>query len=395
MSHLEPEWQDLPYGDGDPYRQVDDVYRGISMAPLPPGDCESGTDFVLGGMSLMPPEPHSTFKGFTDVDACYHEPDNFLKGICMGGGPDDELPMALPMPSCLDGFGAFDIPAKGLWMLDAANDHCTDAPPPSFEQFTESHHPPNLPTDNFFKLQTTTIHLATTAPFQLGNRLLEFFGGESALAVKSSIVKVRHEKFAIKADVFHGGFKCTVKARVYQEECAKYAIELQKRSGDCVAFNKTYQSAARYLESHFPADETNVVSELPRLEVEGLPQQEGENGTQSFRPFLDMADLDDQPALQAEAAVALAGAAMQDHLVASLYTDEVLETLKKLLNADCIDICYPGACMLSSLARHPEAVPRVQQNEALVQIIHKKMESQATSALVQNELAHTWGNLCG
>lgn len=364
----------MSYGGADPYPHTDDVYRNVTIAPPPAENCYLEPDQDLHSMPVPPTDPYPNLKSFTYDGLFYHEPDDFIRGTSTGGGTAAELfNVPIATHGYLDNIGA----------LSATKSYNSNQP--QCEKFTNAHHPPNLPSDNFFKLHKTTFHVTNTTPFQLGNHLLKFFSGESHSPVSSSIIKVNHKKFSIKADDFIGSWKCTLKVRVYQEECAKYAIEFQRRSGDCVAFNKVYQQAAKFFQLHF-ATKVDFAEGTP----EEFPKKQFKNEIQHLPPLIDMAGRVDQPSLQAEAAMALAHIAMQDELATSLCTLETFGVSKMLMHTDCIDIGYPIACMLSSLAQLPEAVPWFQKDDVLLQIIQKKMESQATSALVRQQLAQVW-----
>jgi len=103
-----------------------------------------------------------------------------------------------------------------------------------------------------------------------------------------------------------------------------------------------------------------------------------------------MASLSAQPLLQAEAVLALADAAKDDRVAAFLCTFHGFEaTALKLLESDRMDISYPTARLLHTLAKCPEAEAAF-ANSAIKPIIQKKMQSQATSKHVQHLLVQAF-----
>merc|ERR1712241_559395 len=84
---------------------------------------------------------------------------------------------------------------------------------PRPEQFKESDSPPQKPCDPFFKLELTTMYVSSSKSYDIGNKLLDFL----ATDVVSSVTKLTHKKFAIKAQVFVGSVMCAIKIRVYDE----------------------------------------------------------------------------------------------------------------------------------------------------------------------------------
>lgn len=242
------EWQG-PAFFGDFYRETDNVCRGVT---LPQGD-------VPGAIP---------FKDFGDGDF-YREPDRAGFGLSSD--------MGFSSSTLLENVG-----------INTETFMPTDFPPPS-------------PTDSFFKLEMTTLYVASSMPCEIGNHLLDFLGTE----VVSTITKMRRAKFSIKADVFVDSMMCSLKIRVYSQESGQFAIEFQRRSGDTISFNVTFQKLAAYLKLRL-----SMLSNAPDAPVvlfhsEPLPLSQGTMSDTHFAPLFDLAGLVGSPGLQAEAAACL------------------------------------------------------------------------------------------
>mmetsp|Transcript_7091 Transcript_7091/g.22148 ORF Transcript_7091/g.22148 Transcript_7091/m.22148 type:complete len:437 (-) Transcript_7091:14-1324(-) len=352
-------WRHSTSFSGDFYREPDNVVRGVSMAQAPldvPGT--------------------SSFKGFVDGDF-YREPDDILKGMSMSADGETSLyPGSLDFPECLGKVP--DCLSKIESSFSITNEQISYILPCA-ERFLETDTPPSAPSDPFFNFEITTVYVSSTRPYDIGNALLDFLG----MKVVSSITKISRKKFTIKADVFVENVMCTLKIRVYHQEQGTYAIEFQRRSGDCVTFNTAYQQATKYLLPRFTA-----VKNVPEATTYPFPRcKAGKNLLEGeILPLLDMAGLIDLPSLQAESATALADMAQDNQAVATLCNTRAFEEFKKLLQTDQTDVAYPTARMLLLLAQCPEAVPCF-ADEALLSMMLDKVQSKATSALVQHQLA--------
>mmetsp|Transcript_111977 Transcript_111977/g.311776 ORF Transcript_111977/g.311776 Transcript_111977/m.311776 type:complete len:443 (+) Transcript_111977:90-1418(+) len=355
-------WRNPTTFSGDFYREPDNVVRGMSLAQASLG--------VSGA---------SSFKGVLGGDF-YSEPDDVFRGISMRADAHAGLLRGSPgfheslnmLPECL---GKLE---PGLSCKAQHQSGCVFS---GVERFTEGDVPPSVPADPFFKLEVTTIHVSSSTPWDIGNNLLDFLNTK----VVSSITKVSTLKFAIKADVLAESSSCALKVRTYREERERYAVEFQRRSGDSVTFNQTFQQARKFLSPHFtPVTIMPAVSrdfDHPQLKRPVVKETEGE-----ITPLLDMAGLVDLPLLQAECAVALAQVAQDTRVAASLCTSHAFEEFKKLLQTNQTEVAYPTARMLLLLAQCPEAVPRF-ADEALLSLLLGKVQSKTTSALVQQQLA--------
>lgn len=339
---------------GDFYREPDNVYRGLSLSQA----------------SLEAPRL-SPFNGLTgDFSDFYCEPDEVLKGISVS--PDAQ--------SSLLG-GSLDLLKKGFSSKASECPSKASAALAGDERFTEAHCPPDTPNDPFFKLEVTTLTLSSRTPWEIGNDLLDFL----KTRVVSSITKVNRHKFTVKADVFVEASMCALKARIYHGEHATYVVEFQRRSGDAVTFNRVFQQATDFMSPRFvPVKATFEANpNLDCQEMLRLPMTETKG---ELAPLLDMAGLLDLPTLQAECAAALAEMAQDARMASRLCTRRTFEEFKKLLQADQTDVAYPTARMLLFLAQCPEAVPCF-TDRGLLSMMLDKVQSTATSALVQRQLA--------
>mmetsp|Transcript_35818 Transcript_35818/g.83317 ORF Transcript_35818/g.83317 Transcript_35818/m.83317 type:complete len:442 (+) Transcript_35818:93-1418(+) len=357
-------WRD-PTALGDYYREPDNVMRGMSLSQA----------------SLDVPG-RSPFKGLGGDFFC--EPDNVLKGMQIAAearssllhrGPL-ELQECLKMPDRSRRPDEGKVPDLGMTPERLGKARSLS----STERFLEGDVPPSTPSDPYFKFEATTVHMSSSQPWDIGNNLLDFLISK----LVASITKVSRAKFAIKADLFVECSMCTVKVRTYKEGLDRYAVEFQRRSGDCVTFNKAFQQATKFLVPRFTPvrsvpeasrDFDSAFARFLRTENEG-----------DVTPLLDMAGLVDLPALQAECAAALEDMAQDPRAAAALCSDRAFEEFKKLLQNNQTEVAYPTARMLLFLAQCPEAVPRF-TDQTLLSMMLDKVQSAATSALVQQQLA--------
>jgi len=361
--------------DGDYYREPDNTVRGFSMA---------SADMTH----------HTTLKGFTG----YEEDVEVSRGITMGmgaGGSTDPFQHQeeFVYPEFLSQIGEkqdFEGPSFNPCTVFA-----DEAPP----KFTDEHVPPEVPKDPFYQLAITTFYVMLAAhmtPATIGNLILKFLHNE----VNSSISKVRASKFWIKADVFvkSDGFvryvMSTVKVRVYRAVDGTYAVEFMRRGGCSVVFHSVFQQAL----SHFK-ENMRVVGEVgdmtpppPQLGfgVLPLPSLGPDNPfapETNLEPILDMAAMTSQPAIQAEAAVALVEIAEQDvSRAASLCTEEVFQAVQHLLQCDLTEASFPTARLLRQLSHCDEAKAFFADTKLLDDLI-RKVQATLRCALVSGEFA--------
>jgi hypothetical protein len=254
------------------------------------------------------------------------------------------------------------------------------------ERFQMGDVPPDPPTDCFFKFEATTQYLTSVAPFEIGNFLLDFFNKK----VDAVITKVRRPKFAIKVDVFSDTVMCTTKVRVYSQGSGRFAIEFQRRSGDTISFNATYQQVCRYLQQRLnmeaPEDEPlfNFVPLPIPDDALGVAISEAE-----ILPLLDMTSLVGAPWLQAEAAASLSKMAAESNPV--LWSPRVFQGIEELLQVISTDVSYPTACLIEHLSQQAGAVPRF-ASEGFLPAVLDKATSPQSHPQVRNKLARALRN---
>lgn len=121
----------------------------------------------------------------------------------------------------------------------------------SGQRFQRTDVPRTLSLEAASCLSPTTIHISGSPPSEIGNALLELLQGSA------HVCKVRRDKFSIKASICVDGLQCEIKLRFYNH-CGICTVELQRYSGDGVAFWRFYCQANAYLKS-FGGCVSNVV----------------------------------------------------------------------------------------------------------------------------------------
>jgi len=392
-------WDDQPKLSGDFYGQPDDVTRGLSMAiahadfyglpddvtrgvpmAIAPADFHCLPDDVTRGVS-MPCAPYDMLGGLE-----FYGKEDAFPGIPRDiGDPDFCYQDPLDMRQCLGGLpqGLDDNMVDGT-----VTDHLGSAGTVGtavLQRFTEANRPPSVPSHTGFQLTATTLRVhSTVEPFEIGNAVSDFLSTQ----VKSSISKVRIEKFAIKAEVFIDNASCVLKVRCYYGACAAtYFVEFQRRKGDCVAFSKAYQKAAEYLSSRLPV--FPAVAAVPVLPKACPPERGlGAAYTEGIAPLLDLANDASHPTLQEEGAASLSDFAQNTQDAGLLCNESAFDGFKTRLHSTQDSIAYYTACTLSALAQRPEAASCF-ADHGILPIIADKIRSTATSEIVQHELAQT------
>jgi hypothetical protein len=111
--------------------------------------------------------------------------------------------------------------------------------------FLERDQAPVVPEDPCFALELTTITSLKMSAAQAANSVLHFLNE----AVTSRITKVSWRKFTIKAEIVIDNMNCEVKARVYTQASGNPCVEMQRRNGDTIAFNRFYQCLSQHMKS--------------------------------------------------------------------------------------------------------------------------------------------------
>jgi hypothetical protein len=204
------------------------------------------------------------------------------------------------------------------------------------------------------------------------NCLLDFFEREMI----AEVTKVCKAKFAVKVDVFDRGTACSLKFRMYKQQSGELVVEFQRRSGDIVAFHNIVRQAC--LKSDLTCTKTpvNVTS--------SSNQSKGPKLIAEYAPLVEMLSLVDAPQLQAEAAASLATVASQD-LIVDDSASQLLKNLSDLLQIDRIDVAYPTACLLSSLADCAGARTLL-MNSGLLSAMEEQILSAQKTELVKQQL---------
>jgi len=258
-------------------------------------------------------------------------------------------------------------------------------------RFTEVELPPALPVQDI--LAATTLYIWDDQPCNTVNQVLSFLECQASASLK----KINRKKYAVSADIFHEARLLNIKIRCYMvvpkkadNQCC-VALEVQRRSGDIVAFNHSYHMMADYLKLHVATvenmpDTTNTGIAFPPLPTIDEPD------LSCLQPLIDMANATDAPELQAEAAIAFRELAKNHENVSSLCSDRTLGCLKKLLDHNRVDIAFPAAQVVRILATIPDVASCLCDEEFMASVVQQVNSTSATS-LVKRELMHTMGAL--
>lgn len=178
-----------------------------------------------------------------------------MDSYCVGGAVSS-LTLARSYEPCLgmllmgDPYPQVDLVCRGVSLSAAVWASSGDAlekldVEPYTKAFALGDVPPCLPQDSFFQLPSTTLFVRGISASRLGNDLLSFLRG----AFAATAVKLRRHKFTIKADVSISGTPCIVKLRVYRTSDEAFAVAVERRAGDAVAFAVLFASMYRHFES--------------------------------------------------------------------------------------------------------------------------------------------------
>lgn len=359
------EWKS-PSFSGDFYREVDNVCRGVTM---PPADVHGSASF-----------PGTFGKDFAPLDGdFYREPDDILKGMTLSGG-GFQAEQAFPQ---FEKGGFLEPPPFGNELLSKHVGYSSTLDSKvSTERFEQGDIPPAAPTDPFFKLEVTTLYATSPVPHEIGNNLLNFLSDQ----VVSTVMKVRRQKYSIKADVFVDGMMCTLKIRVYSQDPGQFAIEFQRRTGDALCFNGTFQKATAYLGSQGvnlrDSQAAPVLLSFQPFQVPPLADQTIEEA--DLLPLLEMASLRDATWLQAESATSLGKIAAEGK--PAVRTTRVFQAIGELMQTSSSDVAYPTACLVAHLAQQSEAAPLFASHGIWPRMLDK-VRSQETDVKTRRQFA--------
>jgi len=308
----------------------------------------------------------------------YREPDDVVRGVS------------------LDSF-AFDFDSydnhSAQWESLKVIDESTRSSPSLHAQAYRFHalqEGRSVPDDPFFLLEKTTQYLAEVSPATAGNHMLGFL----EQSIPSSITKVNDKKITIKAETFHAGHACLIKVYIYRQQSG-CAVEFQRRSGDAIAFLRTYEKAADYLSEHTGSQGClpSPVHCEPSLASSSAPAQpsapqmplpvEFSEGT---AVLLQLAQ--EAPHLQEEIASSILGIVDEEssQYLAEWCKPEAMEVLLQFLASDRFVAAYPAARLLARLADLPEARSHF-FNQCLLKSVLARLWVQATGVAVWLELA--------
>jgi len=114
-----------------------------------------------------------------------------------------------------------------------------------YRRFQSTDVPPEVPMNVCLRLAIMTYWLRGVDAHIIANTLLDFLTGKMGTA----ITKVSHAKFSIKVRICtDGGDDCVAKLRMYSNNASgALALELQRRSGCGLVFNRFHQEVGYYL----------------------------------------------------------------------------------------------------------------------------------------------------
>jgi len=184
--------------------------------------------------------------------------------------------------------------------------------------------------------------------------MIDFLGLEAA----ALITKVNRNKFTIKAETCINGLSCLTKVRIYKLAVGEYTVEMQRRTGDSIAFQQLYQKASAYLQAPLSCGNAGdaVASSSMSARCGGSEV--------SVAPLLDLATSGCME-LEAEAAQALEQAAVDANVLVQLCTPHAFIAFRNLLQLACFSIADPLARILQCLATLPEAREGLADEELL------------------------------
>jgi len=256
------------------------------------------------------------------------------------------------------------------------------------QDFTAEYEPPCLPS---YPLETSTHWVMTSSklvphPSDIMNLLKRFLVGEEN--EQTRVTKVTPRKFTMKASVFIGASNCDVKARLYREEGACYALEWQRRNGCSLCFLLFVQQVSQHLSEQRLLDPsrapTRTNTPQTSFSLDTL-SDDGEVG--NVAPYLDMAGLKDLPTCQAEAAAGLVQylRSHSEKAVSAAVSQicENFERVQDLVACQSEAASVHTTILLQQLSQHEEGREKL-MGDTLVSQLHFKANS-ADSSLVRGE----------
>jgi hypothetical protein len=336
----------FPAMQGDFYQKSDDIMKSLTLD----GHSVAGLDrnFYDKAESVMG-HADSGVSAFPDLQSDFYKLSSTTRGVTLDASAMD---LNFAHDSFLATAQELSYSGHATWNIKSSD----VTPGDSYDKFSEEDEAPAVPDDTFFKLEKTTIAARGRAS-EIGNGLIQFFEEE----VRSKISKVRRAKFAIKAEVYLEDMYCMVKVRVYKLSAGEYTIELQRRSGDCIGFNRLFSRASQYMKARMHESTSQVQVETKGLSViethflKTLMADVDACDVSSLAPLLDLAETSGDVMLQAEAMVGLAQAARDSQLAVHMLTPQVFAMLHKMAQVVCFSVAEPLSRLVYCLAALPQA----------------------------------------
>lgn len=208
------------------------------------------------------------------------------------------------------------------------------------------------------------------------------------------VTKVNSKKFTIKVECCAGGLNCLVKIRIYSQRMGRHQVEVQRRSGDSLAFHHFYRLTSDHLNAHASLDDGVESDRADEEQLQppkflGAPLQGLDIASEtSVAPLLDLIESSDNLQVQAEVVESLLQAAQQDHLAIQLCTPQAFLVFQNLLQLVCFSVVEPLSRLLCGLVLLPEA-ERNFADHGLLQNMIEKVWSDAAGQSTSKQLAQT------
>jgi len=360
------------------------------------GEMDRSEQFV--GFDLEYPDMTHSLSSDMDMEGSlshmmgdfYNEPHNVTRGLTLYDGTAD-FSSSYPGPSGAMKLAPFEneFDQQGFFLPEKL---CTPAiiqcsepsssakgqPVAPTLMLDDGCEPPMVPCDA--PLAVTSISFGEErSPVELGNQIIHFL----AEVVGVVINKVNSKKFTLKAEGFVDGHQCALKVRLYRRLSLDggYVAEMQRRSGDCIAFNRLYRRCSEYMTAC-----TNSPEQSPhQFTEEVLPEIPAENT--SLEPMLDLAENMEDVQLQAEVVLAMSQMVKEADIAVQLCTPQAFLLFQKMLQIVCFSVAQPLAQLLCCLAHSPEAAEFFAQQELLQAMIDKVSATRSTSQPTAEQLA--------
>mmetsp|Transcript_1902 Transcript_1902/g.4278 ORF Transcript_1902/g.4278 Transcript_1902/m.4278 type:complete len:454 (+) Transcript_1902:94-1455(+) len=340
----------------------------------------------------------------------YHEPDNVTRGVMLGGpqesfGGMTQEPFGAMWQELGPGIGSIkDGPSASASLLDlglARPGLGVAAKPAASAQegehlsapaFSASSPPPGLAIGDE---AATSIFLEGVSAAEVAGCVYAFLSED----VTASIMKVRPEKFAIKATVFRevagSLLHCVLKVRVFrvlprqEDTTERLVVDFCRRQGDALAFSDVFSLASRRLRSRLgqlPEEAEPVEQDHAAQGPLPTPLMQDECSLDSLGPLADMLADGSSPAGQAEAVATLAALASASTASAVAICTALANfqgVLVGLLAHAHTDVSYPAARLASEMARHGDC----DVSETLLVAALESSAADTADRLVRLELA--------